>query len=74
KSESLRLAKLKYLEESHDNEPYYWGGLVALGDMENNQYNSSLNLRLLLALLIITGASVFYVKIRKRGGEKSISP
>lgn len=43
KSESLRLAKVRYLEQTEDDylkHPYYWAGLVLLGEDQPNSTSS----------------------------------
>ena len=66
KTEALRNAKLKYLENTEDEllkHPYYWAGFVVSGNVEPLQSSNPLWLWALLALLIFV--SLWYLKKKK---------
>lgn len=69
KSEALQNAKLKYLKKhvgSKLAQPYYWAGFVIYGeDKAISNTNSGLYWCLLLFLVIVITASVFFVKRRQ---------
>ncbi len=67
KDAALRKAKLDYLEQnSHlDAHPFYWAGLVAMGDMEPIVTSSNFKNILMLGLFIIGGLLLFLWLIKK---------
>jgi len=70
KNESLRNAKIHYLNTSDDfvKHPYYWAGIVPMGNMEALQFGSSYNFKLILSLfcsVLILLLAYRYVARRK---------
>lgn len=77
KSEALRQAKLELMQKSSvESHPYYWAGFVVLGNEEEITLKKPFNRKwilLLLSLMLITGASLHYKKIR-RAARKATLP
>ena len=70
KDEALRKAKLDYIQQNSHLEahPFYWAGLIPLGDMEPIAFTSNFKKMLLPALLVLGGILLFFFifkKIRK---------
>ncbi|MBI5219074.1 MAG: CHAT domain-containing protein [Bacteroidia bacterium] len=69
KTESLRLAKLDFLEHSEDtkNHPYFWAGYVNIGDTSplyparNRNY-----LFVITGIFLLIASGIIFIKIRRR--------
>ena len=74
KSKALRLAKLRYLEQSDplSANPYYWGGFIFLG--KTNAVSTMPRLHVTLGLFIGLLLITLIVFILKRRSRKSNSP
>ena len=67
---ALRSAKLKMLQDPHWSAPYYWAGFVVQGEYANHiavDRHSSLRIGLILLFLLgLIGAGLFFIQRRKR--------
>ncbi|MBU1100555.1 MAG: CHAT domain-containing protein [Bacteroidetes bacterium] len=71
KSESLRLAKLKFISEENAN-PYYWAAFTLSGNNSPIKLTKSFNWRYLFIILTITSAllMLIYLLMRKYSGVR----
>ena len=70
KDEALYLAKKNYISDISNPHPYYWAGLIALGDVAPIEIESSNSM---LPILLIAGSllvSLFYFWYRRRNRKE----
>ncbi len=70
-AESLRAAKLQYLEQEAASSPYFWAGMVAIGDGERSpmaqiRFLTATNCFVLSLLIAFSAFTVYWIKRRRK--------